>query len=925
MYRIIRLAFILIFCLIFTGIILATETGEIKGQVIDEIGEPLPGVNITAQSPQLQGIRTAVSDREGRFRLPLLPVGVYSLTFELEGFSKIRQSGYQVKLGFTISIEVVLKMEIIAEEVLVTAEPPLIDKTKVDTSYRINVDELNCAPIQERTIEEIVAYTPGVAGVRASSLEGAGTGLPSFRGEGEEGNNWLIDGLSSRGVMYNDPGVTINYDAWEEVQVVSDGFSPDWGQALGGTVNIVTKSGGNEFHGELGSLIRNWHLRANRESQLSLATEPNTNHNQIFGNLGGPIIKDKLWFFFSDNFFRQSDLTQTQSIGWLTLPEGSRNLHTNNFFGKFTYTPHRNHTISLGGNWNTFVSQNGGIGLPETYTKTDFSNYSFRLSYRGILSSDTVIQAAFGRFARNSRIKPLDDDYGPAAYFWQDIGQMTNNAEYDESLKERRTDLMARLTHYIDFGSLGNHEIGAGFGYYKTYSEVAYLWTGKDMDLWKDNGFDNGTSVFWIEPGLPTQLTEMGLYAYNNATQGIFLYLMDRFSIGRFSIMLGLRTDTQTVYDDSSQKLWSWGLGDFLSPRISIAFDLLGDGNNILKFGYGKFRNPLTTKVLMWFNSFGASPFRQYQWVGERNPSDEQLINPANWEFSWEQSAETTPGDVDPNIKPNSTNKFLLEFDRRLGLFWVVKIRGIYSYARNLIEDIGVYDPDLLINFPTTNFELKKRDYKAIEVELNGKIADKFKLYASYTWSQAKGTNPGQREYGTWNLVASGGSDIGPFGDHAKLPDGHPDKDFVDGIFNGLGGRGIGDAGWYGFLPYSVDHQIKALGTYYAPYNFMISLGLEYISGYHWEKKGLSGYGFYITFPEGRGGRTTPAHWYMDLLIEKNFILLQGFVLGLRLNVYNLLNSQKPISFVKEDTTLFGQVWARQQPRWLQLQIVFKF
>jgi hypothetical protein len=925
MYRSIRLAFILIFCLIYSGIILATETGEIKGQVMDESGELLPGVSITAQSPQLQGIRTTVSDSEGRFRLPLLPIGVYSLTFELEGFSKTTQSGYNVRLGFTISIKVVLKVATIEEEVMVTAEQPMIDKTKADTSYRINVDELTRAPIQERTIEEIVAYTPGVTGVRTSSLEGAGTGLPSFRGEGEEGNNWLIDGLSARGVTYNDPGAILNYDAWEEVQVVSDGFSPDWGQALGGTINIVTKSGSNEFHGELGALIRNWNLRASRESQLSLATEPNTNHNQFFGNMGGPIIKDKIWFFFSNNFFHRSDLTQAQSIGWLTFPEGSRNLHTNNFFGKLTCTPHKNHTLSFSGNWDTFVSQNGGIGLPETYAKIDFSNYSYRLNYRGILSSDTLLQAAVGGFARNSREKPLDEDYGPAAYFWQDIGQMTNNAEGDENYIEHRTDIIARLTQYLNFGSFGHHEIGVGLGYFKTYSEAGFRWTGEDMDLWKGNGFDNGASVFWGELGLPTQLTENGIFEYTNSTRGLTFYLMDRFTIDRFSFMVGIRTGTQNVYDDLGQQIWSWGLGDFLSPRVSIAVDLIGDGKNILKFGYGKFRSPLATKVLMWFNSYGASPFRQYQWVGGKNPSDGQLKNPENWEFSWEQSAETVQVQVDPGIKPNSTNKFLLEFDRRLGMYWVIKLRGVYSYARNLIEDIGVYDPTMLFDFLSTNFELKKRDYKAIEVELNGKITDKFRLYASYTWSHAKGTVPGQREFGTWNLIAFGGSDGGPFGDHPKIPDGHPDKDWVDEIFVGLGGRGIGDEGWYGFLPYSVDHQIKALGTYYAPYNFMISLGLEYISGYHWEKKGLSGYGFYLTFPEGRGERTTPAHWYLDLSLEKNFILPQGFTLGLRLNVYNLLNSQKPISFVKEDTSLFGQVWARQLPRWLQLQIVFRF
>jgi len=287
-------SFIVLTLLICAVTLFASETGEIRGMVLDEEGEPLPGVSITAQSPRLQGLRTAVTNEEGIFKLPLLPVGVYSLTFELDGFSKTILSGYNVRLGFTLSIEVKLGMATIAEEVIVTAEQPLIDKTNVDTSYRTNADDLSHAPIQGRTVEEIVAYTPGVTGVRSSTFHGTGTGLPSFRGEGEEGNNWLVDGLSSRGTMWNDPGIILNYDSWEEVQIISDGFSPDWGQALGGTINIVSKSGGNEFHGELGALVRNWHMMAEREPQLSLASEPNSNHNQLYGNLGGPIVKDKL-------------------------------------------------------------------------------------------------------------------------------------------------------------------------------------------------------------------------------------------------------------------------------------------------------------------------------------------------------------------------------------------------------------------------------------------------------------------------------------------------------------------------------------------------------------------------------------------------------------------------------------------------------
>ncbi len=201
-------------------------------------------------------------------------------------------------------------------------------------------------------------------------------------------------------------------------------------------------------------------------------------------------------------------------------------------------------------------------------------------------------------------------------------------------------------------------------------------------------------------------------------------------------------------------------------------------------------------------------------------------------------------------------------------------------------------------------------------------------LNASYTWSQAKGTAPGNSyEHQTWDSSFGGQwYNSGVFGDRPYMPPGAPNKALYDQIFAGLGGTGIGDEGWYGFLPYSVDHVVKIFTTYFAPYGFNVSTDIEYLSGYHWEMKGwVEGYGGYLAFPEGRGGRTTPPHMYVDLLIEKDFQIRRGIILGLGINVYNLMNSQQPVSFVKQDSSLFGQVWARQLPRWTQIKATLRF
>ncbi|MFC2161465.1 carboxypeptidase regulatory-like domain-containing protein, partial [Acidobacteriota bacterium] len=918
---------IFVMCLLCVGTLFASETGQIKGRILDEEGAPLPGVSVLAKSSKLQGDRRSISDVDGIFKFPLLPIGDYSLTFELVGFENVTYSGYKVQLGFTTSLEIVLKIETLSEEIIVTADTPLIDKTNTDNSYRLNAEDLTYIPVQARTIDEIVAFTPGVTGVRANTIFGTGTGLPSFRGAGEEGNNWLVDGLSQRGVRTNDSGVAINYDAWEEIQIISDGFTPDMGQSLGGIINIVTKSGGNELHGEMGALVRDWHLRSEREDQLSVVTVPDTSIHQYFGNIGGSVVKDKLWFFLSNNFHRTAEDSEGGSIGWLTFPKGELRRQTNNLFGKITYSPIVNHTLSISGTLDAFVSQSGGTGLVETYEKDVFTDYSYRVNYRGILSESTLFEAAFGQYNRDFTMKPLEENYRESRYFWQDIGQNTNNAEGDMNLIEQRTDFTARITQYLDTVGFGRHELGLGFNYFENSSDEGRRWTGDDFDFWKGNGFDNGVQINWASRGNPLSLTEYGPYKIQNSTRGIGVYIKDIFTLDRFSIMLGFRSETQDIFDDTGEEIWSWGLGDFISPRASIAIDLLADGKNILKFSFGQFKDIFTTRALQFFNTqTGGFNYRRYNWIGGVDPTDAQLKDKANWDFILEQSADQTPYDVDENLKPNKTTKFLLEFDRELTRYWALKIRGVYSYSKDITELIGVYDPDTIWFFYLTNFELKKRDYKAIELEVNGRISDKFMLNASYTWSEAKGTSPGQFELGFWSGIAGNAYEAGVFGDHVLAPDGHPWKDLLDMIFDGLGGRGVGSEGWYGFLPYSVDHQVKILGTYFAPYGIAVSGMIEYLSGYHWEKKGYSaGYGDFYLFPEGRGVRTTPAHMYVDLAAEKDFRLTERVAVGLRLSVNNLLNSQKAISFVKADTVLFGEVWGRQLPRWLQFQLTLKF
>jgi len=922
------------------GLALAIETGEIKGKVIDQTGVGLPGVEITAASPSLQGTRTILSSKEGNFHFPLLSVGKYTLTFKLQGFNTLIQENVTVRLGMVTSLDATMTMATIQQEVVVTAEPPLIDKLSTDTSYYLSASDLEKIPTQNRTVVDAVKFAPGVTGVRMNTRRGTATeGQPSFRGEGEEGNTWVVDGLAISGVRLKNSGMKLNVDSLDEIQIISDPFSPEFGSAYGGIVNMVTKSGSNEFRGELSLIFMNKALQAARQAQLSVVNEPNYFSNaNWYLDLGGPIIKDKLWFFLSENYYTNTEETTDGMVDYFFIPGGKKTTSSNNIFGKLTYSFNSNHNVSVTATYDKSFKQRGWTGIPDLNEQRIIKDLIVRANYKGILSESSFIESGFGYVKRDNLRTPADGDLGPAQYFIKDLAQNIHKSYGNVTDNESRLDFSLKFAKYVDTDTFGHHEFNLGFEYYRIASDFISEFTGKNEDIFPGDGFDNGTKYHFDtwknETGTPTLLREYGTFSFINSSRGIGLYFKDRVTWDRFALMVGIRSQTQICLDDQGNKIWSWGLGDFLSPRFSLSVDLTKDGRNVLKLAWGRFSDPITTMPLGFFNAGGSLTYRDYVWKGPQNPSSSEVHNPANWTFSWEQPAQRF--DVEEGIRPNFQSRVLIEFDRLITSSWVVKVRFVHSKAEKLLEALMVFDLESALGYKLIydNFELKRRDYNGLEFELNGKIGRSFFLNASYSHALARGTNPGQTETGAWSQEEGSTNYVGLFGKHMAVPN-FPGleeiKAHIDDMFGGLGGRGIGDEGWYGKLPYSVDDDVKLNLSYLAPFDILVSAAFEYISGYYWEKLGyVPGFGGYYAFPNGRGSLKTPEHSYLDLSLEKNFRLpfrgaLKNAAFSVRLDVFNLFNSQRPISYVKEAIPVFGAVWGRQQPRQVRVSAKVKF
>ena len=219
-------------------------TGTVEGTVTDQSGAPLPGVTVELSSPALQGARTAVTSADGRYRFPSVPPGAYKVTADLAGFGKVQKNA-SVSLDTTATVNMQLSISTTAE-VTVTGEAPLVDTTSTTTGSNYSAQVIKQLPV-DRNYAEIVKSQPGVQ-TDFGETQGRSLAL-SIYGSTSAENLFLIDGVNTTNVIKGFQGKDINNEFVQEVEVKTGGYQAEYGRNTGGVINVVTKSGGNEFHG----------------------------------------------------------------------------------------------------------------------------------------------------------------------------------------------------------------------------------------------------------------------------------------------------------------------------------------------------------------------------------------------------------------------------------------------------------------------------------------------------------------------------------------------------------------------------------------------------------------------------------------------------------------------------------------------------
>jgi hypothetical protein len=330
--------------------VFAQTTGTVEGTVTDQSNAPLPGVTVELASPNLQGTRSGVTSADGRYRFPAVPPGAYTVTAELAGFGKVQKRA-TVTLDSTAQVNLSLQLSTTAE-VTVTGDAPLVDVASTTQGSNYSAKVIDKLPVG-RNYADVVFTQPGV---QADFGETQGRSLAiSVYGSTSSENLFLIDGVNTTNVIKGFQGKDINTEFIQEVEVKTGGYQAEYGRNTGGVINVITKSGGNEFHGGVFGYYNDTGMRADVDIVQTPAFTEQGDADNLIGlgpnhfnskevrqewgaDLGGFLLKDKIWFFGAYDRVQANNNVQPLS-GPRAHEDFPQAFVQNKYSGKLTLNP----------------------------------------------------------------------------------------------------------------------------------------------------------------------------------------------------------------------------------------------------------------------------------------------------------------------------------------------------------------------------------------------------------------------------------------------------------------------------------------------------------------------------------------------------------------------------------------------------------
>jgi len=829
------------------------RTGSIKGTVADTEGEFLPGATVELSGEKIMGgVRSIITNDEGKFRFPNLLPGEYEVTVTMEGFQTAKRTELKVKIGGTTTVDVNLNLASLEETVTVLAESPMVDVQKSALSTNINSELMEVLPMRRFTFFDYVGTTPGVS----SSSGDHSNNWQSAMGSGTTQNAYYFEGVETNSPDNAGSWLWANPDQIEEIDVIVSGAPAEYGNFQGMVVNLVSKTGSNTFSGTL-----NFYYRANWLTGNNTPDEEfpfyRDKYRELTGTLGGPIIKDKLWFFWAGQL-----MTDT-SVGVGADPSFPPGLYRyNTTFGRLDWQINKNNkfTFSIDMNFYRWEETPYEFAPYETMTSEDSSNPLPSASWTSVLSQNTFFEIKYTGWWVSQIAEAADGDRVTPARYDAATGMYSDNSYWWGEWPQGQHQVQGTVSHFADDFLQGDHEFKFGVIY-------NHSWAG-----WKWGYHSNVYYYDW--DGYPYFAFFMDPEEYGGVTNRISAFLDDSWTIhNRLTLNLGLRFDhTRGGYPEwpkldkdanptgetfpADMDLLKW---DTWSPRLGLVYQLTADRKTVLKASYGRYYGHMLMRDM-----YNASPSKTDRYWYEYN------WDTGEYDILYEHIDPIFDRGFDRNIKNPYSDSFSVGLEREILPDFSLSLTGIYKESKDPIatqnttaeyevqdyydefgdQTIQVYNQTNDSFYLTTN-RGDKTNYKALILAFRKRLSNNWQVDGSLTLSKGK-----------------------------QYPVGYSDRNDLINMY-GVPGS------------YDREYQFKISGTYIFPYGFMLSAYFAYEQGRPFNREIVLylDQGRRSIAAEERGSQRYPNPTYLDLRLEKEFRLFKQARLKLLIDVWNLFNS----------------------------------
>ncbi|MGE0041708.1 MAG: TonB-dependent receptor [Vicinamibacterales bacterium] len=927
-------------------------TGSLSGKLTDSQGLAVPGVTVTVSGDQ--GSKSVVTDGEGRFRAPFLVPGQYTVRAELEGFKAVELTGVTVSLGQNTDLAINMEVGGLTETVQVVGSTVVVDTQSTTTGAVLSSDFLARVPVGRRFTDTLY-IAPGV------SSTSTGRANPSLSGASGLDNLYVVDGVNvtntgygavgSYSIVFGSLGNATPFDFVKEVQVKTGGYEAEYGQALGGVVNVITKSGTNQLRGSFFGYTQPKALEGTWKTYQSVNGTVNTvgtEKSDIGIEAGFPIVQNKLFMFGAVNpswdrrTFIAPDGFPLQSLG-----EVDRKRTSVSYAAKATYQLTPTHRIDL----SVFGDPSKGESGPQrssallvndltSLSSIEYGGNNQTLRYDGVVTPNWLMEASFGRAFNKLAETPEINEWRVRDRTVVPNVTTGGIGFYEKGNESTNLQFSAKSTFIF-----GDHQLKVG-GLYEDveYSQVNQR-TGPTFTTSDGRTTATGANVDIISDPAFGKIYRVIRANYNSARTtkqryGAF-FVQDNWKVNdRLTINPGLRYEQQTLVGTFSelqtldgQTLSEFALKNNWAPRVGVVYDVLGNGKSKLYANYGRFfariPNDLAARALSGDDGVSRADYFD---AGLTRPVPDGVL--AGGQTQHLLAAGVGADQIDPNTKLSYQDELVAGYEWEALPDTTIGVRYIYRNIGRVLEDIaaapvvaydlglpGLGSVEYILTNPTSSFptlfpELgakfddPKHTYNAIELTMDKRFADNWMVNASYRYSRLRGNFEG------FFREDNGQSDPGITSLY-DFPTNDPSFTAIGGTQFGYLGD-IRYLGQSGVLPLDRPHQIKVYGNYAFDNGLAIGIGTQFSSGKPLTAlAGLSAYGNGNEIPmTERGGgfdtvdgfkTRTPFETQVDLQASYGLNVGGGRRLTVLADVFNLFNIRRVTDYNAGYETIFGE------------------